>query len=58
MLTAGPKAKLKYWFSFPFMTPNVEREGPFSTEWSRGPDWNVKWQGWQAGRKGEFFARN
>lgn len=33
-----------YWFSFPFMTPNVEREGPFSREWSRGPDWNVKWR--------------
>jgi len=26
------------------MTPNVEREGPFSREWSRGPDWNVKWR--------------
>ena len=26
------------------MTPNVEREGPFSTEWSRGLDWNVKWK--------------
>ena len=52
LLIAGPKAKLKYWFSFPFTSPNVEREGPFSTEWNRGPAWNVKWEvAGQAGRE-------
>lgn len=32
----------KYWFSFPFITPSVEREGPSSLECSRGPAGNVK----------------
>lgn len=60
ILIAGPKAKLKYWFSFPFTSPDMEKEGPFSAEWSRGPAWYVKWEvaGLAGSRKGGFFARN